>query len=87
MTLLQILNSIFYLLIYPFLIGTLGANSYGSYVYAFSISVFFVSFVQFGFDTPALKIISQIYTALLFINTRLLRRFFHNAVGSSRVSL
>lgn len=59
MTLLQILNSIFYLLIYPFLIGTLGANSYGSYVYAFSISVFFVSFVQFGFDTPALKIISQ----------------------------
>jgi PST family polysaccharide transporter len=59
MTLLQILNSIFYLLIYPFLIGTLGADIYGRYVYAFSISIFFVSFVQFGFDTPALKIISQ----------------------------
>lgn len=59
MTILQILNSLFYLLIYPFLIRTLGAHSYGLYVFAFSVSVYFVSFVQFGFDTPALKLISQ----------------------------
>lgn len=59
MTVLQILNSLFYLIIYPFLIRTLGANSYGHYVFAFSISVYFVSLVQFGFDTPALKSISQ----------------------------
>jgi PST family polysaccharide transporter len=58
MTLLQILNSLFYFIIYPFLIRRLGAYSYGSYVYAFSISVFFLSFVQFGFDTPALKVIA-----------------------------
>lgn len=58
MTVLQILNSLFYLIIYPFLIRTLGADSYGHYVFAFSISVYFVSLVQFGFDTPALKIIS-----------------------------
>lgn len=58
MTVLQILNSLFYLLIYPFLIRTLGAESYGLYIFAFSISVFFVSLVQFGFDTPALKEIS-----------------------------
>jgi PST family polysaccharide transporter len=59
MTVLQILNSLFYLIIYPFLIRTLGADSYGHYVFAFSISVYFVSLVQFGFDTPALKRISQ----------------------------
>ena len=44
---------------YPFLIRKLGVNTYGSYVYAFSVSVFFLSFVQFGFDTPALKVISE----------------------------
>lgn len=59
MTVLQILNSLFYLIIYPFLIRTLGADSYGHYVFAFSISAYFVSLVQFGFDTPALKSISQ----------------------------
>lgn len=58
MTVLQILNSLFYLIIYPFLIRTLGADSYGHYVFAFSISAYFVSLVQFGFDTPALKSIS-----------------------------
>lgn len=58
MTILQILNSLFYLLIYPYLIRTLGAESYGLYVFAFSVSVYFVSLVQFGFDTPALKAIS-----------------------------
>lgn len=59
MTLLQVLNSVFFLLIYPFLIKTLGASSYGLYVYTLSIVTFFITFVTFGFDMPAVKIIAQ----------------------------
>jgi len=59
MTVLQILNSVFYLLIYPFLIKTLGAINYGLYVYTFSLATFFISIVTFGFDLPAVKIIAQ----------------------------
>ncbi len=59
MTVLQILNSLFYLLIYPFLIRTLGADSYGLYVFAMSIVTYFISFVSFGFDLPGAKIVSQ----------------------------
>ena len=35
MTILQILNFLFYLLIYPYLIRVLGAENYGLYVFAF----------------------------------------------------
>lgn len=59
MTVLQVLNSMFYLLIYPFLIRTLGAESYGLYVFSFSIVTYFISIVAFGFDLPAVKIIAQ----------------------------
>ena len=59
MTVLQILNSLFYLIIYPFLIRKLGADGYGLYVFAFSISTYFVTFVSFGFDMPAVKSIAQ----------------------------
>lgn len=59
MTILQILNSLFYLLIYPFLIRTLGADSYGLYVFALSIITYFVTFVGYGFDLPAVKVIAQ----------------------------
>lgn len=55
MTMLQVLNSFFYLLIYPFIIRVLGPDSYGLYVFAFSISTYFVTFVNFGFDLPAAK--------------------------------
>jgi len=59
MTILQVLNSMFYLLIYPFLIRTLGPNSYGLYVFSLSIVTYFILFVGFGFDMPAVKIIAQ----------------------------
>ena len=53
MTILQILNMCFYLLIYPFLIRTLGQEGYGLYAYAASMVFLFVTFVNFGFDLPA----------------------------------
>jgi PST family polysaccharide transporter len=59
MTVLQVLNSLFYLLIYPFLIRVLGAESYGLYVFGMSIVTYFIYFVSFGFDMPAMKSISQ----------------------------
>jgi PST family polysaccharide transporter len=49
----------FYFLIYPFLIRTLGAESYGLYVYALSIVTYFISFVGFGFDMPGVKAIAE----------------------------
>lgn len=55
MTVLQVLNSMFYLLIYPFLIRVLGAESYGLYIFAVSIVTYFIYFVGFGFDMPAVK--------------------------------
>ena len=53
MTVLQILNMCFYLLIYPFLIRTLGQEGYGLYAYAASMVFLFITFVNFGFDLPA----------------------------------
>lgn len=59
MTILQVLNALFYLLIYPFLIRTLGAESYGLYVFVTAIISYFVIFIGFGFDLPAVKSIAQ----------------------------
>ena len=81
MTLLQILNMGFYLLIYPFLIRTLGPESYGLYAYAASIVFLFVTFINFGFDLPAAQqvalhatdksrlkvILSNVQTAKIYI--------------------
>lgn len=58
-TALQISNSLFYLLIYPFLISALGAENYGEYVFAMSVVSFLMTFVSFGFDFPAVKAIAQ----------------------------
>lgn len=59
MTALQIISSAFGILIYPYLIRVMGANSYGLYVYAVSVSSYFLSFVAFGFNFVGLKFISQ----------------------------
>ena len=59
MTALQIINALFGILIYPYLIRILGANSYGLYVFAFSVTTYFVSFISFGFNMPAIKIVVQ----------------------------
>ena len=59
MTILQVLNICFYLLIYPFLIRVLGAESYGLYAYALAVVTLFITFVSFGFDLPAAKKIAE----------------------------
>ncbi|MCR5050213.1 MAG: oligosaccharide flippase family protein [Paludibacteraceae bacterium] len=59
MTLLQVLNICFYLVIYPYLIRVVGAESYGLYAYAEALVAIFVTFVSFGFDLPATKQIAE----------------------------
>jgi len=59
MTALQMINALFGILIYPYLIRILGAGSYGLYVFAFSVTTYFVSFISFGFNMPAIKITVQ----------------------------
>lgn len=59
MTVLQILNSLFYIIIYPYVIRVLGAESYGTYVYAVSIVTYFIFIVNFGFDFPGTKSVAQ----------------------------
>lgn len=59
MTLLQVLNSLFYLLLYPYLIRVLGGEGYGLHVFATSIATYFIFFINFGFDLPATKLIAE----------------------------
>ncbi|WP_248916202.1 oligosaccharide flippase family protein [Pseudomonas moorei] len=58
MTILQVVNSFFYILIYPFVINTVGVENYGLYVFATSIAAYFMVFINFGFDMHAAKLIS-----------------------------
>ncbi|KPG92675.1 hypothetical protein AEQ67_26895 [Pseudomonas sp. RIT-PI-q] len=58
MTILQVVNSFFYILIYPFVINTVGVENYGLYVFATSIAAYFIVFINFGFDMHAAKLIS-----------------------------
>jgi PST family polysaccharide transporter len=59
MTALQLISSLFGILIYPYLIRVLGAESYGIYVFSLSITAYFIGFISFGFNFPALKAISE----------------------------
>ncbi len=59
MTVLQVINSLFYIIIYPYLIRKLGADAYGFYIYILSIVTYFIFFVNFGFDFPATKAVAQ----------------------------
>ncbi|MDL2290451.1 oligosaccharide flippase family protein [Paludibacteraceae bacterium OttesenSCG-928-F17] len=59
MTLLQILNSLFYLIIFRYLMKTLGSDAYGIQVYVLSIVTIFNTFITFGTDMPGVKRISQ----------------------------
>lgn len=58
MTVLQVVNSFFYILIYPFVINTVGVDNYGLFVFATSIAAYFMVFINFGFDIHAAKLIS-----------------------------
>lgn len=55
MTALPILSSLIGILVYPYLIRQLGANSYGLYVFTISVTSYFIGFISFGFSYPALK--------------------------------
>ncbi len=55
MTSLSIINSLIGLLLYPYLIRILGKDYYGLYVFALSITNFFIIFIRFGFSFPAMK--------------------------------
>lgn len=59
MTVLQVINSLFYIMIYPYLIRKLGVDAYGFYVYVLSIVTYFIFLVNFGFDLPATKAVAQ----------------------------
>jgi len=50
MTLLIFLNATFSLLLYPYLIRTLGASSYGIYIFITTVINYFIVFISFGFD-------------------------------------
>ena len=50
MTLLIFLNATFSLLLYPYLIRTLGASSYGIYIFITMVINYFIVFISFGFD-------------------------------------
>lgn len=82
MTILQIINSAFGILIYPFVIRKLGPGSYGIYVFAVSVATYFIGFISFGFSFPALQaivankndihkrseVVSAIFSAKLYLS-------------------
>lgn len=59
MTILQMFNSLFYILIYPYLIRILGPEEYGLFIYITSIVTYFIFLINFGFDFPATKAIAS----------------------------
>ncbi|MBQ4508187.1 MAG: oligosaccharide flippase family protein [Paludibacteraceae bacterium] len=60
MTVLQVLNMCFYLIVYPVLISRLGDTGFGTYVFAWSVTCIFMAAVNFGFDMPCAKHIARI---------------------------
>lgn len=58
MTMLQVMNSFFYLLIYPYVIHRLGVENFGLYVFASGVAMYFMVLVNFGFDIHAAKLVS-----------------------------
>lgn len=81
MTVLQVLNSFFYLIIYPYLIRSLGLESYGLYVFALSIVTYFITVVNFGFDMTGLKAIVKNE------NNKLLKEKALSAVFTAKIYL
>lgn len=77
MTVLQIVNSFFYLLIYPYLIRSLGGEAYGTFIFATSIITYFIFLINFGFDFPAVK-----YAVLNISNNVKLEKLLSNIFTS-----
>lgn len=60
MSLLQVLNMAFYLVVYPILIRRMGQEAYGLYAFAISVVAIIIVVVNFGFDLPGAKRIAKI---------------------------
>lgn len=58
LTALQVINGFFYILIYPFVIGNVGVESYGSFVFASGVAALFSVLVSFGFELHAAKLVA-----------------------------
>jgi PST family polysaccharide transporter len=81
MTVMQVIGSFLGIIIYPYLIRTIGASHYGLYIFSLSFTNYFVAFISFGFTIPALKntiaskndvykiseIVSSVFTAKLYL--------------------
>lgn len=59
MTALQIINSLFYFFLYPFIIRVVGPFEFGKYIFTMSIVSYFINIVNYGFDLPSIRTISQ----------------------------
>jgi len=59
LTAIQVINTLFYFLIYPFSIKVFGAGDYGLFLFSTTIISYITLFISFGIDLPALKILSQ----------------------------
>ena len=55
LSLIQVFNLVLPLVIYPYLIGVLGKNLYGTIVFAQTIATYFSIFINFGFNIFAAK--------------------------------
>ena len=58
MSLLSVLNALIGVLIYPYLIRVMGAESMGTYAFLLGIAMYFQTLVEFGFDMPSVKAVS-----------------------------
>lgn len=81
MTALQIISTLFGIIIYPYVVRILGPVNYGVYVLALSVTSYFITFITFGFNYPAMReiienkdddlkkseIISSVFTAKLYL--------------------
>ena len=57
MTALNIFTALISLIIYPYIIRVTGKYTYGIYVYAMTIALYFQIFLDFGFESPCAKAI------------------------------
>lgn len=59
MTSLQLISSAFGILLYPYLIRTLGGEAYGQYVFLYAIVAYFIDLTGFGFNLTGMKLITD----------------------------
>jgi len=59
LTAIQLMNTLFYFLIYPFSIKIFGSANYGLFLFSTTIISYITLFISFGIDLPALRILSQ----------------------------